>query len=76
MRTCAIPPPTGRSPGRPSLRAVNRNELLDSLYEKYLEAENSATFIRQVGQRYSVSTLERLAESGDRMSVEHYVGVT
>jgi tetratricopeptide (TPR) repeat protein len=46
----------------------SRRPLLDSLYEKYLEAENSAAFIRQVGQRYSVATLERLCESGDRMS--------
>lgn len=49
---------------RPSLR----RPVLDTFYERYIEAENSAAFIRQVGERYSVPTLERLAESGDRMT--------
>lgn len=49
-------------------RSNPRRPLLEDYYEEYLEAENSAAFIRRVGQRYSVATLERIAESGQRIS--------
>lgn len=45
-----------------------RRPLLDALYQDYLEAENSASFIRRVGEKYSVATLERLAECGGRVT--------
>lgn len=41
---------------------------LDKLYQYYLTDEDSAAFIRAVSQRYTVSTLQRLAESGRRIS--------
>jgi tetratricopeptide (TPR) repeat protein len=49
-------------------RPTTRRPILDRFYEQYLEAENSASFIREVSDRYMVATLERLAEGGERMT--------
>jgi tetratricopeptide (TPR) repeat protein len=41
-----------------------RCPLLDSLYEQFLESEDSAAFMHAVSRHYTVATLERLAEFG------------
>lgn len=41
---------------------------LDTLYQRYLNHEDSATFISQVASSYTIGTLERLAEFGQRTS--------
>lgn len=41
-----------------------RCPLLDALYERFLESEDSAAFMHAVAQRYTVAALERLAEFG------------
>lgn len=41
---------------------------IDRLYCQYLENEDTASFIKQVGERYMVATLERLIERGSRRS--------
>jgi len=41
---------------------------LDTLYQRYLNHEESATFITAVAARYTIGTLERLAEFGQRTS--------
>ncbi len=41
-----------------------RNPILDGMYQRYLDKEDSAAFIRAVSHWYTVPTLERLAESG------------
>ena len=48
--------PTPRQPG------------LDTLYQRYLNHEDSANFISTVASRYTIGTLERLAEFGQRTS--------
>ncbi len=40
--------------------------LIDRLYCQYIENQNTASFIKQVGQRYTIATLERLLERGTR----------
>jgi tetratricopeptide (TPR) repeat protein len=42
--------------------------VLQRLYHRYLEDENSAAFIAAVSQRYLTSTLTRLASGGDHVS--------
>ena len=39
---------------------------LDRYYQRFLTEENSAEFIQSVSQRYSMGTLERLAQYGQR----------
>ncbi|MEM9943313.1 MAG: hypothetical protein AAF939_17245 [Planctomycetota bacterium] len=41
---------------------------LDSIYQQYLADENSAEFVDRVASCYTLSTLERLASSGKRIS--------
>jgi tetratricopeptide (TPR) repeat protein len=41
-----------------------RTPRLDQLYHRYLDTEESATFIRAVSQQYLLTTLERLAGAG------------
>ncbi len=41
---------------------------IDLLYQNYLRDENSASFVRQVTQTYTIGTLERLARYGQRIS--------
>ena len=48
--------PTPRHPG------------LDTLYQRYLNHEDSATFVTAVAKGYTIGTLERLAEFGQRTS--------
>lgn len=45
-----------------------RHPSLDSLYQRYLNHEDSATFITAVAARYTLGTIERLAEFGQRTS--------
>lgn len=45
-----------------------RFPLLDTLYQRYLEHENSAEFIREVSQSYNIGSLCRLAEFGQTIS--------
>lgn len=42
--------------------------LLDCLYHRFLETEDSAAFIREVAQRYLLSSLVRLTECGGAIS--------
>ncbi len=46
--------------------ATHRQPSLDTLYQRYLANENSARFISSVASRYTIGTLERLAEYGQR----------
>ena len=41
-----------------------RRTSLERLYHRYLETENTATFVKGVSERYLMSTLARLAEGG------------
>ncbi|MCA9145355.1 MAG: tetratricopeptide repeat protein [Planctomycetaceae bacterium] len=45
-----------------------RQPSLDTLYQRYLNHEDSATFITAVAGSYTIGTLERLAEFGQRTS--------
>jgi tetratricopeptide (TPR) repeat protein len=51
---------------------VNRDylqhPLLADFFERYLDEQNMAAFLRAVAARYEVGTLERLASSGERMA--------
>lgn len=44
-----------------------RQPVLNQIFQKYLSEENTARFIADVSQRYTIGTLERLAEFGDRI---------
>ena len=44
----------------------SRTALLNSLYRQYLVGQETADFIKQVTERYTVGTLERLAAAGRR----------
>ena len=43
-----------------------RSPLIVAQYQKYLNDQDSAAFIKAVARRYTSSTLERLAQAGDR----------
>lgn len=45
---------------------LHRTAFLTALYERYLEDQNSAAFIKRVSQRYTVGTLQRLVHSQAR----------
>src|SRR5687767_13976495 len=45
-----------------------RPPLIDRLYHQYLEDEDTAAFVYDVSRRYEVSTLERLAIGGQRVT--------
>lgn len=45
-----------------------RHALLIRMFRRYLADEDSARFISDIAQRYTVSTLERLAACGDRVT--------
>jgi tetratricopeptide (TPR) repeat protein len=45
-----------------------RTPLLHGLYHQYLVDQDSAVFAGRVGDRYTIGTLERVAEAGDRMA--------
>lgn len=45
-----------------------RRPTLQRLYHRYLETEESATFVRDVSRHYLLSTLQRLASGGDCVS--------
>lgn len=47
---------------------ATRRPTLQRLYHRYLETEETATFVREVSQHYLLSTLERLAGGGDYVS--------
>lgn len=49
------------------MNAIKR-PLLERLYHRYLEDENSAAFVTAVSRHYLLSTLERLAGGGDHIS--------
>ena len=42
----------------------SRRTALEKLYHRYLETENTAAFVKGVGERYTLSTLARLAGGG------------
>lgn len=46
----------------------NSSPALDSYYLKYLKTEDSAGFISQVASRYSIPSLHRLIERGQRVT--------
>lgn len=48
--------------------AEKHTPLLDRLYLRYLDDEDSAAFIRDVCQHYLITTLERLALCGTRLT--------
>ena len=45
-----------------------RRPTLQRLYHRYLETEETATFVREVARHYLSSTLARLAAGGDYVS--------
>ena len=45
-----------------------RTPVLHTFYHRYLDDERSAVFVREVADRYTVSTLERLALHGARIT--------
>ncbi len=45
-----------------------REPLIVSLYERYLEDQDSAAFIKGVARRYTCATIERLVSTGERYS--------
>lgn len=45
-----------------------RLPLLDLFYQRYLDDENSARYIRSISRNYTVATLEKLARMGDCLS--------
>jgi tetratricopeptide (TPR) repeat protein len=45
-----------------------RTPLLDRFYSRYLNDEDSASFIAHVSSAYTIGSLERLAEGGSRVS--------
>lgn len=50
------------------LPSTARQPHLVSLYQRYLNNEHTAAFVQAVADRYSVATLERLAQAGSRLS--------
>ena len=50
------------------MAASSRRPLLELLYRQFLTDEHSASFIKEVSTRYSISTLERLAQAGSSSS--------
>ena len=50
------------------MSSQNRFPLLDKLYLRYLDDENSAAFIIAVSRRYMACSLERLARFGGQLS--------
>lgn len=51
----------------PVSRTSPQEPILITLYRQYLEDEHSASFISAVAERYTLPTLERLAERGERV---------
>lgn len=49
-------------------RSNRQTPVLHLLYHRFLTDEHSAGYISSVSQRYSIATLERLAEQGSRIS--------
>ena len=45
-----------------------RYSMLDRFYQQYLTDENTARYLQQVSDRYTLPTLERLAHTGNRMT--------
>ncbi len=45
-----------------------RHPILQKFYQQYLDSEDSARFIKQVSEQYTVGTLERVVTTGDRSS--------
>jgi tetratricopeptide (TPR) repeat protein len=45
-----------------------RQPVLNQLFQRYLSDESTARFITDVSQRYTIGSLERLAECGDRVT--------
>jgi len=50
------------------LPSTARQPHLVNLYQRYLQNEHTAGFVQAVSARYSVGTLERLTQSGSRLS--------
>jgi Flp pilus assembly protein TadD len=50
------------------VKTKSRHPLIDRLYLRYLDDEDSAGFITAVSRSYAVETLERLAASGQRLT--------
>jgi tetratricopeptide (TPR) repeat protein len=45
----------------------SRRNVLETLYHRYLRTENTAGFVKAVGERYTLGTLERLAIGGKQV---------
>jgi tetratricopeptide (TPR) repeat protein len=46
----------------------HRDALLKTYYQRYLSDQNSAALIKRISQRYTIGTLERLAEMAPRVT--------
>lgn len=49
-------------------RDFHQSPLLVDFFERYLEDQNMAAFVRSIAGRYDVGTLERLAANGERLA--------
>jgi tetratricopeptide (TPR) repeat protein len=54
--------------GTDTVKNNRHHPLLDSLYLRYLDDEDSAAFISKVSRHYVTATLERLASCGQRLT--------
>ena len=67
--TVIYPDPSWKTPGRTRLlmdTPVRRNPVLDELYQQYLVDDDVAAYVHRTMQRYTVATLGRLVENGER----------
>lgn len=47
---------------------LSRAPLINEIYEQYLRGQDQSAFAKQVAEKYEISTLERLAGSGERLT--------
>lgn len=71
LETIAATRVVGRFGGQGAADVSNsqsRQPALNGLFQVYLHDENTAKFVAAVSQRYTIGSLERLAEFGDRIA--------
>jgi tetratricopeptide (TPR) repeat protein len=66
--TVASDADTSSPKGTQTVSDKRRHPLLDRLYLRYLDDEDSAGFIAAVSKHYSIATLERLADCGQYLA--------
>jgi tetratricopeptide (TPR) repeat protein len=51
-----------------AMAKLSRTPVINDFYEQYLRGQDQTAFAKQVATQYEIPTLERLADSGERMS--------